>query len=106
MFCIEQPAAIQAVQQTDEFILGYPIYHSNLPKIMQDFLTMNQKLFTNKKVFFISGNGSGWGAKILKRMGATILGGCHIKMPDCIGDEKVLKKSLADNQKLVKHYVD
>ncbi len=48
-----------------------------------------------------SGDGSGVLSRILKN-GAITVGGLHVKMPDSIGDEKVLKHSLEYNRKLVK----
>ncbi len=39
----------------------------------------------------------------LKKYDAEILGGLHLKMPDSIADEKVLKRSERENRKLVEH---
>lgn len=52
-----------------------------------------------------SGDGSGILARLLSKYGAIVVGGLHLKMPDCIGDEKALKRSLQDNQALVKSSV-
>lgn len=94
--------------KNDEFIvLGYPIYFSNIPKIVQDFITENGDCFRNKKIFIIatmglfSGDGTGCSARLLKKYGAEIVGGLHLKMPDCIGDEKLLKKTFLENQKII-----
>ena len=48
-----------------------------------------------------SGDGVGCSARLFKKYGAKVLGGLHIKMPDCIGDVKLLKKSLDENRKIV-----
>lgn len=48
-----------------------------------------------------SGDGTGCSARLFQKYSATILGGLHLKMPDCIGDEKVLKKSVEANQELI-----
>lgn len=40
--------------------------------------------------------------KVIQKMDANILGGLHLKMPDCIGDVKVLKKPLEKNIQIVK----
>lgn len=48
-----------------------------------------------------SGDGSGCGVRLLKKYGATIIGGLHLKMPDCISDEKVLKRPLDKNRELI-----
>ncbi len=50
-----------------------------------------------------SGDGAGCSARLFKKYGAKILGGIHIKMPDCIGDVKLLKKSFKENQKVIKN---
>ncbi len=86
-------------------ILG--VYFSNAPKIVQDFISANKILFENKKIFIIatmglfSGDGTGCTARLFRKYDATVLGGLHIKMPDCIGDEKVLKKTPEANKALV-----
>ena len=91
----------------DTLVLGYPIYFSNAPKIMQDFIVENKECFAYKKVFIIatmglfSGDGAGCAARLLRKCGAEIIGGLHLKMPDCIGDEKMLKKSDEANRQII-----
>lgn len=91
----------------DIIVFGYPIYFSNLPKIVRDFIENNKNCFRNKKLYIIatmglfSGDGTGCSARLFRKYSATVLGGLHLKMPDCIGDEKALKKSVQDNQKLI-----
>ena len=48
-----------------------------------------------------SGDGAGCSARLFKKYGAKISGGLHLKMPDCIGDVKLLKKSLDENRKTI-----
>jgi hypothetical protein len=48
-----------------------------------------------------SGDGTGCSARLLKKYGAKIVGGLHIKMPDCIGDVKLLKKTLDANKNII-----
>lgn len=104
---IEDPAAPGLLGQHSEVVLGYPVYYSNLPKIMQDFLFAHEKEFAGKQVFLIttmglfSGDGAGCAARRLRAAGARITGGLHLKMPDCIGDVKALKKSLEENRRMV-----
>lgn len=104
---IEEPGAISEIQKNDFIVFGYPTYYSNLPKIVHDFIINNQNHFKGKKIFIIStmglfsGDGAGCSARLFKRSGADIIGGLHLKMPDCISDEKVLKKSLAKNKELI-----
>lgn len=105
---IEDENAVEAIRRSDSIVLAYPIYFSNLPKIMRDFIQINGKLFAGKRIFIIatmglfSGDGAGVSARLLKKQGAYITGGLHLKMPDCICDEKVLKKTLEQNRQLVK----
>lgn len=105
---IEDGTAAAQLEENDVIILAYPIYYSNLPKIVRDFLTTHHTAFAGKQVFLIatmglfSGDGTGCAARLLAAYGAHIVGGLHLKMPDCIGDEKALKKTLAQNKSLVK----
>ena len=104
---IESPDAPAAVSSHSSIVLGYPVYFSNAPKIVQDFIAANAAIFYGKKVFIIatmamfSGDGAGCTARLLKKHGAVISGGLHLKMPDSIGDEKVLKKSAEKNRKTI-----
>lgn len=105
---IETPGIDKIIANQDVIVFGYPIYFSNTPKIVRDFLIENKSCFLNKKVFIIatmglfSGDGTGCSARILKKYGARILGGLHLRMPDCIGDGKLLKKSLVKNRVMIK----
>lgn len=99
---------IAEIESQEMIILAYPIYYSNLPKIVYDFIVQNANLWKNKKVFILctmglfSGDGSGVSARLLKTYGADILGGLHIKMPDCICDEKLLKYPASKNKEIIK----
>ena len=68
----------------------------------------NKEFWGNKKVFLIatmglfSGDGAGILGRLLQQYGAEIIGGLHLRMPDSIGDEKVLKRPLEKNKELVK----
>jgi ferredoxin len=53
-----------------------------------------------------SGDGAGCSARLLKKCGAKVIGGLHLRMPDCIGDEKMLKKSLEENKIIIKKAVE
>ena len=104
---IEAPDVNKIIAKHDFIIFGYPIYFSNVPKIVRDFIIENKSCLVNKKVFIIctmglfSGDGAGCSARIFKKCGAKVIGGLHLKMPDCIGDEKMLKKSLEENKRIV-----
>lgn len=109
---IEHSSAVEAMVQSDFIVLAYPVYFSNLPKIMRDFLESNRRVFSGKQVFIIatmglfSGDGTGCAARLLKKYGAKIVGGLHLKMPNCIGDEKLLKKTREEKRILVKRAED
>lgn len=106
---IEDDEAVERILEHDRMILAYPCYFSNIPKIVRDFIVNNQELFKDKQVFIIvtmglfSGDGAGCAARILKKCGAKVIGSVHIKMPDCVGDVKLLKKSVARNRELVRN---
>lgn len=105
---IETPGLDQIIARQDIIVFGYPIYYSNMPKIVRDFIIKHKKSFRNKTMFIIatmglfSGDGTGCSARILKKYGAQVIGGLHLKMPDCIGDEKILKKSIEKNKEIVR----
>lgn len=48
-----------------------------------------------------SGDGAGCTARLLKKCGATILGGVHIRMPDAVCDSKLLKKTIEENRDII-----
>jgi flavodoxin len=104
---IESPDAVGRISEHDMIVLGYPVYYSGLPKIMRDFIAANSTVFSGKQVFVIatmglwSGDGAGCAARPLKKSGAEIASGLHLKMPDCIGDVKLLKKPSEKNRRIV-----
>ena len=79
-----------------------------MPKIVRDFIESNSALWRGKNIYIIatmglfSGDGSGVSARLFKKFGANIVGGMHLKMPDCIGDVKALKKPYEKNLEIVK----
>ena len=95
---MESPEAISAIQQNEEIYIGYPTQFSNAPYMVRDFIKKNADIWKNKKILCIatmgafSGDGAGCTTRMLKRYGATILGGIHIHMPDSVCDSKLLKK--------------
>lgn len=104
---IEEQHLMEELPKHQEIILAYPIYYSNLPKIVRDFLVEQKDVFRGKKIYIIatmglfSGDGTGCSARLLKKYGAEVIGGLHLKMPDCIADVKALKRSSAKNKQLV-----
>lgn len=104
---IENPAVVEEIKNADGIVFAYPVYYSNLPKIVRDFIVNNCDIWRGKRVFIIatmglfSGDGAGCSARLFKKFGAKVLGGLHLKMPDCIGDVKLLKKPLDKNRELI-----
>lgn len=108
MVAVEDDVAIQKIGMHEEIVMAYPVQFSNVPKILHDFIIENTSVWENKKIFIIvtmgvfSGDGAGILARLLKKYGAVITGGLHLKMPDSIGDEKALKRTAVQNKELVR----
>lgn len=105
---IEDPNLLCELKGHRELVIGFPVQYSNLPKILRDFVADNGGLWRDKRIFIIatmglfSGDGAGTLARLLRKYGAVITGGLHLKMPDSICDEPMLKRPLHKNQRLVK----
>lgn len=105
---IEHPDVISELKTHQELVIGFPVQYSSLPKILRDFVAENRELWHSKHIFIIatmglfSGDGAGTLARLLRKYGAVITGGLHLKMPDSICDEPMLKRPLSKNQHLVK----
>lgn len=105
---IEDYNVAEKIKEHTEIIFSYPVQYSTVPKILRDFIEENKALWSNKKIFIIatmglfSGDGSGVLGRLLQEYGAEIIGGLHLKMPDSIADERVLKRPLEKNIDIVK----
>lgn len=105
---LEDAAVTEKIKNSDTIILGYPTQFSNAPYMVRDFIKSNSSLWRDKKVLCVatmglfSGDGAGCTARLLKKCGAVILGGLHIKMPDSVCDDKKLKKSAEENREIIK----
>lgn len=104
---IEDSGAAEKIAAEDIIVFGYPTQYSNLPKIVRDFINKNASVWQGKKVFVIvtmglfCGDGAGVMARLLKKHGAEVVGGLHLKMPDSICDEKALKRTDEENIRLI-----
>ncbi|HIT64125.1 MAG TPA: EFR1 family ferrodoxin [Candidatus Ventrimonas merdavium] len=104
---LEDADMIEKVEHHADIIFAYPVYYSNLPKIVRDFICQNADIWKGKRIFIIatmglfSGDGAGVSARLFKRYGAQVWGGLHLKMPDCICDVKLLKRTPAQNKQIV-----
>lgn len=96
---LEEKSVIEKIMLHKDIVFAYPIYYSNLPKIVRDFINDNHTIWEKKNIFIIatmglfSGDGAGLSARLFKKYKAHIWGGLHLKMPDCICDVKALKVS-------------
>lgn len=104
---LEDPYVLEKISHHQDIIFAYPVYYSNLPKIVRDFIEENAVIWRKKHIFIIatmglfSGDGTGVSARIFKKYGADIWGGLHVKMPDCICDVKALKRSAVRNRQII-----
>ncbi len=104
---LDNPNLLKAIEGNDVIFLGYPTQFSNSPYMVRDFIHKNSTLWKGKQIFCMatmgafSGDGAGCTARILKKYGAHILGGLHVRMPDSVCDSKLLKKSLEENREIV-----
>ncbi|MGN1116373.1 MAG: EFR1 family ferrodoxin [Candidatus Ornithomonoglobus sp.] len=104
---LECTNVIEEIKKNSTIILGYPTQYSNAPYMVRDFINRNKTLWNGKKILCVatmgafSGDGAGCTARLLKKYGATILGGLHIKMPDSVCDSKLLKKTIEQNKEIV-----
>ena len=105
---IEEPQAVSLLKENDEIYLAYPTQFSNIPFMVREFINKNSSLWSGKKVFLLttmglfSGDGTGCAARLLKKFGATVLGGLQVKMPDSISDCKMLKKPVEECSRIVR----
>jgi len=106
-FAIEDKNAAEQIKLHDEIVFAYPVQYSAVPKIVRDFIEKTAELWKGKRVFVIatmvafSGDGSGVLARLLKKHGAVITGGLHVRMPDSICDEKVFDRPFEKNRQAV-----
>jgi len=108
IFSIEDANAIEAIRECGMIVFAYPVQYSTVPKKLREFISNHKELWKDKKIFviatmgFFSGDGAGALGRLLRKYGAEILGGLHLKMPDSIADVWVLKRSLEKNKELVR----
>ena len=108
-FSIEDSNVLEEIKKHEQIVFSYPVQYSTVPKMLREFIIENKNLWSNKKVFIIatmglfSGDGVGALGRLRKKCGAEIIGGLHLKMPDSIADEKVLKRSKDRNIQMVRN---
>ncbi len=101
-------ACSELLKHHDDVILAYPVYFSDLPQIVREFICENSANFRGKNVFIIatmeifSGDRAGCAARILRRAGAKITGGAHVRMPAFILDVAIFSYSAQKNERVIK----
>lgn len=106
-YAIEKEDTLAQLAQHDTLVFAYPVQYSDVPMIVRQFVSDHAEIWQGKRVFIIatmalfSGDGAGVLARLLMQHGAEIMGGLHLIMPDSIADEKALKRSPAQNRRLL-----
>lgn len=105
---LESKHAVDEIEDNEMIVLGYSVRFSNAPYFMRDFIHKNRELWGGKRILCVStmgafsGDGAGCTSRILKKYGAVILGGLHLRMPDSVCDSKLLKESMEQNHQIIK----
>lgn len=85
------------IKQAKTITIGYPIYDSMIPFIMEDFLKENLDAFEHKAIITIvtqmlfSGDGGALAKRVLKKVHVDLLHSIHIKMPGNLTDVSFFK---------------
>lgn len=104
---LESEGVVDEIKKHDTIVLGYPTQFSNAPYMVRDFIVSHADLWRGKQILCVttmgafSGDGAGCTARLLKKRGAVILGGLHIRMPDSVCDSRLLKKTAEQNKRIV-----
>lgn len=104
---IENPGAPKVISSQETIVFAYPVYFSNLPKIVHDFIEEHAESFRGKKIYIIatmalfSGDGTGCGGRLFEKCSAQMIGGLHLQMPDSISDSVFLKTSDEKNKRMI-----
>jgi ferredoxin len=91
-YSIEDFNSVEAIKKEKEVIFGFPVYASNLPSIVWDYIETNCTIWQDKKIFIYNTQGMVGGSSLkiasslFIKYGATILGTTFFNMPDNIGD--------------------
>lgn len=94
-------------KEKDTIVFGYPTQYSNAPIFVRDTIMKNGDLFKGKNIFIIvtmglfSGDGAACTARLFKKVGANVIGGLHLRMPDNVCDVSTLKKSKENNRAII-----
>ncbi|MCL2076889.1 MAG: EFR1 family ferrodoxin [Oscillospiraceae bacterium] len=78
----------------DTVLIGYPIYGSDMPRIMKEFIVANIRIFGNRDLITLvtqhsfSGDGGRLAARLIKRKKAQLkhIAGIHVNLPTNLSD--------------------
>ena len=96
-FSIDDKAALDELSHCKTVIFGFPIYYSNIPKIVKDFIETHADAFKNKKIYIIvtkglfNAYGVGYAVKHFKNCEAEFVGSLQLVMPDNIRDVAIME---------------
>ncbi len=105
---MEKKETVHLLSQHDFIVFAYPVQFSNVPVMVKDFIKSHLDLWKGKKILCVatiglfSGDGAGCSARLLKKYGAEIVGGFHIRIPDSVCDVKLLKKFFQENREIIR----
>lgn len=93
--------------EKDIIVFGYPTQFSNAPIFVRDYIMKNKDILNGKNIFIIStmglfsGDATGCTARLFKKVGAKVIGGLQVRMPDNVCDVGTLKKSKEENRAII-----
>jgi len=106
-FSIEDAGATDEISRHETVVFGFPVYYSNIPKIVKDFIYDNASVFRDKKIFiittkgFFNAYGAGYAARLFKDRGAEFIGSLQLNMPDNIRDMLIMEIVFSKNYKKI-----
>ena len=98
----------QLIDEYDVIGLGYPIYGSDVPIIVRNWIS-GLKMHHSKRAFIFctqmmySGDGAAYGGRILEKKGFIIRQQAHCNMPNNITDYKILRPFNRHNLERIEH---
>jgi ferredoxin len=102
----EKEGIADFIEAADTVLIGYPIYGSDMPIIMKEFLNGYQSSFNSKKIITLatqvlfSGDGAALAARVLRNRGIEHIAGIHLFMPNNVSDVFKMKNG-EENRKIL-----
>lgn len=54
LYSIEDSSCIDKIKENNNIVLAYPIYYSDIPIIVRNFINNNKEIFRDKNIFIIA----------------------------------------------------